>query len=250
MEHTYRNFRIIVANDYDGLSDVAASVIAAQISTKPDSVLGLATGSTPIGTYERLMAMHKADGLDFSQVTSFNLDEYYPIRRNDPQSYNYFMGHRLFDHVNINPANTYVPNGEVADPEEECVRYEEKIGPGGLDLQLLGIGMNGHIGFNEPADHFPAATHLTPLHPATITSNSPYFDNPDDIPKHAITMGIGTIFRAKHILWLISGAAKADIARQVVFGPITPQVPGSALQLHPRVTLIMDAAAASKMERI
>ena len=241
------NFNLVVVTDYEAMSKAAADIIAAQIIKKPDSVLGLATGSTPVGTYRQLVEMHGAGKLDFSKITSFNLDEYHPISRNNDQSYNYFMQINLFDHVNANPENVHLPDGECADVNAECAGYEAKINGVGLDLQLLGLGHNGHIGFNEPSDSFAKITHYTPLTQSTIIANSPYFSNPDDMPRHAITMGIGTIFQAKHILMLVSGAAKADIVARVFQGDITPQVPGSILQLHPNITLIADKQAAEKL---
>ena len=243
------NFNLVVVRDYEAMSKAAADIIAAQIIEKPDSVLGLATGATPTGTYQNLVEMYRAGKLDFSQITSFNLDEYHPISRDNDQSYNYFMQTNLFDHVNTNPANVHLPDGECADVDAECADYEAKIDAKlGLDLQLLGLGHNGHIGFNEPADIFPKVTNYTPLAQSTITANSPYFSNPDNMPRHAITMGIGTIFQAKHILMLASGVAKADIVAKVFGDEITPQVPGSILQLHPNMTLIVDKPAAEKLD--
>jgi len=249
LEKKFGNLKIIVAADYDGLSATAADIIAGQIAAKPDSVLGLATGSTPIGTYRALVEKHKA-GLDFSRITSFNLDEYFPIKQSNDQSYMYFMRENLFAHVNINPANINIPSGEVADAKAECAAYEAKIAVKGLDLQLLGVGNNGHIGFNEPCDFFPKTTHHTALAQSTIDANARFFESTDDVPKHALTMGIGTIFQAKRILMVASGAGKADIMQKLFFGPITPQVPGSILQLHPDVTLVVDKDAATKLEGI
>jgi len=248
MEKKVRNFHILVENNYDALSGAAARIITEQIASKSDSVIGLATGSTPIGAYAKLVNAHKTGTLDFSGITTFNLDEYYPINPDNDQSYAYFMREQLYKYVNINAANTNIPSGTAADPAAECATYEAKIAAfGGIDLQLLGLGLNGHIGFNEPADHFPAITHHVALDASTIAANSRFFANADDVPKHALTMGIGTIFQARHILLLISGAAKAKTAHHVLFGPIMPQVPGSALQLHPNVTVILDEAAATQI---
>lgn len=250
MEKQYGNFRVIVTKDYEALSAAAADIVAAQIGAKPDSVLGLATGSTPVGTYACLIEKHNGGGLDFSQITSFNLDEYYPIKKEDDQSYAYFMNDNLFNHVNANPANINIPSGEASDAAAECAAYETKIDKkGGIDLQVLGLGLNGHIGFNEPAPSFAKTTHHTALDPSTVAANARFFASEADVPKHALTMGIGTIFKARHILLLISGAAKAKIAKEVIFGPITPQVPGSALQLHPKVTVVLDEAAATEFEK-
>ena len=248
MEKIIKNFRILITKDYDAMSEAATHTITEQIAAKPDSVLGLATGSTPIGTYAKLVQAYKTGSADFSNITTFNLDEYYPIGPENDQSYAYFMNDQLFKHVNISTANTNIPSGIASDAAAECDAYEAKItASGGIDLQLLGLGLNGHIGFNEPSTHFPAATHHTALDASTIAANARFFANPDDVPKHALTMGIGTIFAARHILMLISGAAKAKTAHNVLLGPITPQVPGSALQLHPNVTVILDEAAAAEL---
>ncbi|MCL2620490.1 MAG: glucosamine-6-phosphate deaminase [Defluviitaleaceae bacterium] len=233
--------KIIITDNYNTLSAAAGDIIAQQIKAKPDSVLGLATGSTPIGTYKHLVEA----GLDFSNVQAFNLDEYYPIPRTNDQSYYYFMNENLFSQVNIDKKNTHIQNGEASDPQAECQRYEDAIkGAGGIDLQLLGLGLNGHIGFNEPDSHFPKATHHVALDESTIEANSRFFASSDDVPRHALTMGIGTIFNARKIVMLISGEAKADIAKAVIHGNIDPQIPASILQLHPDVTIILDKDAA------
>ena len=222
-------------------------MIASQIISKPDSVLGLATGSTPIGTYKHLVAAYKAGDLDFSQIKSANLDEYRGLTKDNDQSYYYFMNNHLFQHVNIDPANTNIPDGTNNDPDAECARYEEVIKSlGGVDLQLLGLGHDGHMGFNEPCDHFDKITHCVDLTEMTIEANKRFFASADDVPRQAYTMGCGTIMRAKKILILVSGADKADILYQVVNGPVTPQVPASLLQFHPDVILIADEAAMSK----
>jgi len=248
MEKIINNFRIMVVKDYDAMSDAAAHIVTRQIAAKPDSVLGLATGSTPIGTYARLIQAYKAGSIDFSKITTFNLDEYYPISPDNNQSYTYYMNNQLFRHININVTNVNIPSGTTGDAAAECAAYEAKLAAsGGIDLQLLGLGHNGHIGFNEPSNHFPAATHHTALDASTIAANARFFDNPDDVPKHALTMGIGTIFGAKHILMLISGADKAKIAYSVLRGTITPQVPASVLQLHSNCTIILDEAAATEL---
>jgi glucosamine-6-phosphate deaminase len=238
------NMSVIIAEDYDALSAAAADIIETQIRVKAESVLGMATGSTPVGTYKELVAKRP----DFSKVLCFNLDEYYPIKACNNQSYSYFMKQNLFNHVNINLNNVHIPSGEADDPVLECLRYEDMIrDAGGIDLQLLGLGLNGHIGFNEPDTFFPKTTHFAPLAESTIAANARFFDSADEVPKHAITMGIGTIFAAKHILLLISGKAKADIAEAVIQGDITPQVPGSVLQLHKAVTVILDREAAKNI---
>ena len=230
------------------MSRKAAAVIASQIISKPDSVLGLATGSTPIGTYKHLVAAYKAGDLDFSQIKSANLDEYRGLTKDNDQSYYYFMNNHLFQHVNIDPANTNIPDGTNNDPDAECARYEEVIKSlGGVDLQLLGLGHNGHIGFNEPAEAFDKETHCVDLQESTIEANKRFFASADDVPRQAYTMGIGTIMRAKKILVVVSGEDKADIVAKAFFGPVTPSVPASILQMHNDVTLVADAAALSKI---
>ncbi|MCL2574571.1 MAG: glucosamine-6-phosphate deaminase [Defluviitaleaceae bacterium] len=247
MEKKYGNFTIIVKEDYDNASAVAADVITKFVKTNPAGVLGLATGSTPEGTYSKLAEANHAGKVDFSNITTFNLDEYHPISKTNDQSYDYFMRQKLFNHININPSNVHLPNGE-ADPHAECVAYEAKIeDAGGICLQLLGIGANGHIGFNEPDTHFPKKTHYCALDKSTIIANSRFFESADDVPKNALTMGIGTIFNAKEILLVVTGEGKADIIDKALFGKIDPQVPASILQLHPKVTLVMDKAAAAKI---
>ena len=239
--------KIYKVRDYEEMSRKAAAVIAAQIIAKPDSVLGLATGSTPIGTYKNLVAAYNAGDLDFSQIKSANLDEYRGLTKDNDQSYYYFMNHNLFQHVNIDPANTNIPDGTNSDADAECARYEKVIEDlGGVDLQLLGLGHDGHIGFNEPCDHFDQTTHCVDLTEMTIEANKRFFASIDDVPRQAYTMGCGTIMKAKKILILVSGADKANILYQVVNGPVTPQVPASILQFHPDVILIADEAAMSK----
>lgn len=235
-------FKIILEENYEALSKKAAEIIAAQVAEKPTSVLGLATGSTPIGTYKELVRMYKAGGVDFAGVTAFNLDEYYPIKKSSDQSYDYFMKKQFFSHVNV--AKTAIPNGEAPDHTAECENYEKQVADsGGIDLQLLGIGNNGHIGFNEPDDYFPAATHYVALDERTIKANARFFANESEVPKNAITMGIRTIFKAKKILLLASGAGKAEIIRDMTSGKITPKNPSSILQLHTDVTVIVDKDA-------
>lgn len=239
--------RIYKAKDYKDMSRKAANVISAQVITKPDCVLGLATGSTPIGTYQQLIDWYQKGDLDFSEVTSVNLDEYRGLPKENDQSYFYFMNHNFFQHVNINLENTNVPNGMEADSDKECSRYEALIKSlGGVDLQLLGLGHNGHIGFNEPEDVFEKITHCVDLQESTIEANKRFFANADDVPKQAYTMGIGTIMQAKKILLAVSGADKAQILHDVLCGPITPRVPASILQLHPDVIVVADEAALAK----
>lgn len=239
--------RVYKAKDYKDMSRKAANVISAQVITKPDCVLGLATGSSPIGTYQQLIDWYDKGDLDFSMVKSVNLDEYRGLPRENDQSYYYFMNHNLFQHINIDLANTNVPNGMEADSDKECSRYEEVIKSlGGVDLQLLGLGHNGHIGFNEPEDVFEKNTHCVDLQESTIEANKRFFANIDDVPKQAYTMGIGTIMQAKAILLVVSGAEKAQILHDVLCGPITPRVPASILQLHQNVIVVADEAALAK----
>ena len=238
--------KIIKAKDYQDMSKKAAIVIASQVSMKPNCVLGLATGSTPIGTYKNLVAAYNNGDLDFSEVSTVNLDEYRGIDRENDQSYYYFMNDNLFNHVNIDKANTHVPNGMETDSDKACTDYEAIVKSyGGADLQLLGLGHNGHIGFNEPADEFPKDTHCVDLQESTIEANKRFFASIDDVPKQAYTMGIGTIMSAKKILLIASGKDKAEIIKKAFFGPVKPQVPASILQLHSDVTVIIDEDAAS-----
>ncbi len=240
--------KIYVAEDYEGMSRKAASVIAAQITLKPDSVLGLATGSTPIGMYEQLVAWHKAGDLDFAAVRTVNLDEYVGLAPDHDQSYRYFMNHNLFDHVNIDKKNTHVPNGLADDAAAECERYDRVVEDmGGVDIQVLGMGHNGHIGFNEPSDHFPLGTNLVDLQESTINANARFFASRNEVPRQAMTMGIRTIMMAKKILVVVNGEGKADIVKKAFTGPVTPEVPASVLQLHPDVVLVGDRAALGKI---
>lgn len=231
--------RVLEVRNYGEMSALAAELIGAQVLLKPRCVLGLATGSSPIGTYERLVEAHRAGRLDFSQVRTMNLDEYCGLRGDDPNSYRYFMDHHLFSRVNLQRENTHLPNGAAPDLEEECRRYEALIQSlGGVDLQLLGIGRNGHIGFNEPSDSFPPVVHTVQLTESTIQANSRLFERIEDVPTQAITMGVGTILKAERIL-LIAGADKRYILEEALTGRVTPQVPASVLQLHRDVTVIV-----------
>lgn len=242
--------RIIETKDYTDMSRKAANLIAAQVTMKPDCVLGLATGSSPIGTYDRLVEMYEQGDLDFSGISTVNLDEYKGLNRENDQSYYYFMHEHLFDRVNIDAARTNVPNGMEPDSEKECAGYEELIASlGGVDLQLLGLGHNGHIGFNEPAEVFDKTTHCVDLTESTIEANKRFFASADDVPRQAYTMGIGTIMRAKKVLLVVSGEEKADIVAKAFFGDVTPEVPASILQMHPDVTIVADTAALSKIPR-
>ena len=238
--------RLIVTKNYDDMSKKAANIIAAKVILKPNCVLGLATGSTPIGTYKELIKKYNDGDLSFSAVSTVNLDEYRGLTHDNDQSYYYFMNDNLFNHVDIDKARTHVPDGTEPDSEKACADYEEIVKSyGGVDLQLLGLGHNGHIGFNEPADEFPKETHCVDLQESTIEANKRFFASIDDVPRQAYTMGIGTIMAAKSILLVASGKDKAEIIKKAFFGPVVPQVPASILQLHPDVTIVIDEDAAS-----
>lgn len=238
--------QIIKANDYYHMSRMAANIISAQVIIKPDCVLGLATGSTPIGTYEQLVRWYNKGDLDFSEVKSVNLDEYKGLAPDNDQSYRYFMNEHFFKHINIKPENTYVPDGLEMDSAKACSAYNDIIRKmGGIDLQLLGLGYNGHIGFNEPGAAFERETHCVKLTKSTIDANSRFFASMDDVPKEAYTMGIKTIMQAKKVVIIVSGEGKAQIVRDAFFGPCTPAVPASVLQLHNNVTLVGDEGALS-----
>ena len=238
--------KVIITETYEEMSRAAADVIAACMTEKPDCVLGLATGSTPIGLYAELVKDCAEGKISFKDVQTFNLDEYRGLDPKHHQSYRYFMQDNLFDHVDVVPENTHVPNGFNPDAEAACAEYEEGIiAAGGLDLQLLGLGHNGHIGFNEPADEFVVNTNCVQLTESTINANSRLFDSIDEVPREAYTMGIGTIMKAKKILVVANGEGKAEIVKKAFFGPVVPQVPASVLQLHPDVTVIVDEAAGS-----
>lgn len=231
--------RFVTVDSYEKLSRDAANIISAQVIMKPNSVLGLATGSSPIGTYRQLIKWHNKGDVDFSETISVNLDEYVGLDGNSDQSYRYFMNHNFFDHININKENTFVPNGRAGDLEQECAAYDARIKRfGGIDLQLLGIGLDGHIGFNEPDDFFIKNTHVVDLHESTIKANARFFETEADVPRQAVTMGLGTIMQAKKILLIANGTNKEEILKQAFYGPITPRIPASILQLHPDITVI------------
>ena len=239
---------LIEAKDYNDMSRKAANIISAQVIMKPHAVLGLATGSTPVGAYKQLVEWYNKGDLDFANVTSVNLDEYKGLSPENDQSYRYFMNTNLFNHVNINKERTFVPNGLEPDSEKACAAYNETIrSVGGIDLQLLGLGHNGHIGFNEPADEFTKVTGEIDLTDSTIEANKRFFEKKEDVPRKAVSMGIGTIMRAKKIVLLVNGENKAEILKEVVNGPVTPKVPGSILQFHPHVTVICDEEAAKNL---
>ncbi|MFT4145902.1 MAG: glucosamine-6-phosphate deaminase [Mobilitalea sp.] len=236
--------RIYETMDYHDMSRKAANIISAQVIANPSSVLGLATGSSPIGTYQQLVEWYKKGDLDFSEVRTVNLDEYKGLSSENENSYRYFMKKNLFDQINISAASAYFPNGLAKNDEEECARYDEVIQSlGGIDLQLLGIGHNGHIGFNEPGASFEKSTHVVALTESTIQANSRLFKSPEQVPTHAYTMGIKSIMQSQKILLIVSGSDKAEIIRDAFTGPITPSLPASILQLHNDVTLVGDKAS-------
>ena len=238
--------RIIAVKDYNELSRATASLIAAQVVSKPDSVLGLATGSSPIGTYQKLIEWYKAGALDFSACSSLNLDEYVGLTPDNDQSYAYFMRDRLFDHINIDLKNTNIPDGMNPDPAAECARYDALIHSlGGIDLQLLGIGPNGHIGFNEPGEAFSLGTQQIELTASTREANKRFFASLDDVPTHARTTGTREIMQARRVLLVASGANKAQAVKGLLSGPVTPHMPCSILQYHPDCIVVADEAALS-----
>lgn len=240
---------IIIKKNYEEMSKVAASIIADQIKSKPNSVLGLATGSTPIGTYDELVSLNKAGEISFADIKTVNLDEYKGLPREHKESYFRFMRDHLLSHVDINLDNCFIPDGLASDAKNACIEYEDKVRSlGGQDLQLLGLGHNGHIGFNEPGDSFVKDTHVVDLTDRTITANQRFFNSYDEVPKQALTMGIGTIMQAAKILVIVSGKDKAEAVRDAIEGPITPSCQASILQLHKNVIFVVDEDAASLLK--
>jgi len=240
--------KIIKTKDYNDMSRKAANIISAQVIIKPESVLGLATGSTPIGTYQQLIEWYRKGDVDFFEVSSVNLDEYKGLGRENEQSYYYFMNEKFFKHINIRKDRVYLPNGMELDSEKACAEYNAIIRSlGGIDLQLLGLGHNGHIGFNEPSDVFELDTHCVDLAESTIKANQRFFDSYEKVPKQAYTMGIRTIMQAESVLIVVSGEDKADILKKAFFGPVTPSVPASILQIHKNTIIVADEAALSKL---
>lgn len=243
---------LFIEKDFKELSKKAADIIAQEIRKKPNIILGLATGGTPLGTYKELIRMHKEEGLDFSKVVSFNLDEYYKLSPQNDQSYHYYMYENFFKHINIKIENTHVPDGQTNDYETTCREYDNLIAKyGGIDLQLLGIGLNGHIGFNEPGEELVVDTHLTNLKKTTIESNSRYFDCIDEVPTKAITMGLGKIIQAKKILLIANGRNKAEIIDELLDdNTVSTQIPASFMLLHDDLNIIMDEEAASIYNKV
>ncbi len=241
MKYDYKGMKIIVKKDYDEVSKKAAQLVGAQITLNPKSVLGLATGSSPEGMYKNLIEMYKNDIIDLSEVTTFNLDEYLNLDPNNNQSYAYYMNDKFFNHVNINRDNVYIPSGVTNDIEKTCIDYDKAIfNYDKIDLQILGIGTNGHIGFNEPDVHFEAGTHLVNLDEKTIEANARFFDNKNDVPKQAISMGIRNIMQSKKVVLIATGASKIEAIQKMLFEEITPNLPASVLQVHNDFTLIVD----------
>ncbi len=238
-----------ISDDYQAMSEMGAKIIAEQIRKKPDSVIGFATGSTPLGMYQNLIRMHQEAGLDFSKVTTFNLDEYVGLRPEHDQSYHYFMWENLFKHINVDPRFVYIPDGMADDIEFFCQWYEEQMDEvGGIDLQILGIGANGHVAFNEPGSSLGSRTRIKTLTSKTVKDNARFFDDPDEVPRYAITMGVGTIMDAKTLLLMASGEGKADAIQNTLEGPITAMVPATIVQMHRQAHVLMDKAAASKLQ--
>jgi len=242
--------KVIIVDNYQEMSAKAAKIFASQITVKPNSLLGLATGSTPMGMYKELINMYAKKDLDFSEVVTFNLDEYYGLDESNEQSYHCFMNKNFFKYVNIKKNNIHMPNGKAKNMDNECERYDKEIMTyGGIDIQVLGIGINGHIGFNEPGENFEAETHVVKLQEETIKSNSRFFNSIDEVPTMAISMGMKTIMQSKKIILLVSGKEKADIIAKTINGKIRPEVPASILNLHKDVTIILDREAASLINK-
>lgn len=242
--------KLIVAKNYEEMSKLAAEFMAEEVKKKPEIILGLATGGTPVGMYKELIRMCDNKEVDFSKATTVNLDEYIGLSGEHNQSYRYFMNSNLFNHINIDKAKTFVPNGQAPDIEAECKSYDARIRElGGIDLQLLGLGSNGHVAFNEPDTFLTVGSHETKLTQSTIEANARFFDSMDEVPKTAITMGIGGIMQAKKILVIANGEGKADVVEKLMNGKITTEVPASMLQMHRDVTIIVDEAAASKLNK-
>jgi glucosamine-6-phosphate deaminase len=239
---------LIVKEDYESMSKEGARIVSELIRLKPNCVLGFATGGTPLGLYKELIRLHREEGLDFSKVTTFNLDEYVGLPPEHPQSYHYFMWENLFKHINVDPRFVHIPHGMADDIDAFCDWYEERIeAVGGIDLQILGIGANGHIAFNEPSSSLGSRTRIKTLTEKTRQDNARFFSSMDEVPKYAITMGVGTIMEARKLLLLASGPGKAEAIAKTVEGPITAMVPASIVQLHPHATVLVDREAASKL---
>lgn len=243
--------RIIIANDYNDMSKKASNMVAAQILLKPNSVLGLATGSTPLKTYDYLVKLYNDETISFNEVVTFNLDEYVGISTQNINSYHYYMEDKFFKHIDIKSENTHIPNGKAQNIHSECIGYEKTIhSKGGIDFQILGIGNNGHIGFNEPDLKFEAVTHPIDLDDETIKANSRFFNSGEKVPKSAITMGVKTIMNARKVILLANGNGKAETIYKTIYGKIDPKLPASILQLHPDVTFILDKKSAALLPKV
>jgi glucosamine-6-phosphate deaminase len=241
--------KIIIHDDYEQMSRAAAQEVAEILNAKPNAVLGMATGSTPLSLYKELVRLHRNEGLDFSRVTTFNLDEYVGLQPDHPQSYHYFMHENFFKHINIDPQNVYIPSGTTNNYKAFCEWYETRIDEcGGIDLQILGIGSDGHIAFNEPSSSLSSRTRLKTLARQTIDDNARFFDKAEDVPIYAITMGVGTILESRHLLLLANGAGKADAVEKMIEGPVTAMITASALQLHESANVYIDTAAAGNLK--
>lgn len=241
--------RLLVVKDYEEMSKVAADIFKDIINEKPNAVLGLATGSTPVGLYKRLIGMNKNKEIDFSNIKTVNLDEYVGLGEEDSQSYRYFMNENLFNHININKANTFIPNGLAENLDEEAKNYDKKVDElGGIDLQILGVGTNGHIAFNEPDEYLIAETHVTSLAQSTIEANSRFFDSIDEVPTKALSMGLGPIMKSRKILLLVKGEEKTEAIKELLNGNITTNNPATILQMHKDVTVIIDEKMANKIK--
>lgn len=250
MRYNYKGIKIFIEKDYDEVSKKAAQLLAAQVTLNPKSVLGLATGSTPEKMYENLVQMYKNDVIDFEEVVTFNLDEYLNLDKNNDQSYAYYMDKHLFNHINVKRENIHIPSGIATDIDKTCREYDETIfNYGKIDLQILGIGANGHIGFNEPDVHFEAGTHLVKLDDKTIEANARFFDSIDDVPKQAISMGIRNIMQSKKVVLLATGESKIEAVIKMLFEEITPNLPASILQVHNDFTLIVDEVIGNEIEK-
>jgi len=240
---------VVILPTYEEMSRAAAEVVADQLNTKPNAVLGMATGSTPLGLYQELVRMHREEGLDFTQVTTFNLDEYVGLRPEHRQSYHYFMHENFFKLVNMSPGNIYIPSGTTSNYRSFCDWYERRIKEcGGIDVQILGIGSDGHIAFNEPGSSLTSRTRLKTLAKSTIDDNARFFETPSDVPIYAITMGVGTILEARTLLLIASGKNKAQAVAAMIEGPVTSMTTASALQLHPSAIVFLDESAASDLK--
>ena len=242
---------VVINDSYESMGKAAARVVAKTLNSKPNAVLGLATGSTPLSLYQELVRLHREEGLDFSQATTFNLDEYVGLTRNNPQSYHYFMHRNLFQHINIPPQNTYIPSGTTDNYQAFCQWYENRIVEcGGIDLQILGIGTDGHIAFNEPSSSLGSRTRIKTLARSTIEDNSRFFEKAEDVPAYAITMGVGTILESRRILLMATGQNKASAVAAAIEGPVTSMITASALQLHEDVICFLDQASAADLKMI